>query len=371
MRYIWQYPNWTDFLWQSDRLIEPLGKSRFCQGKLLAGVQSMDVELNREAQAEILTEETVRTAQIEGQMLDRDSVRSSVAKHLGLSTAGLPAPDRHTDGLVDVLLDAAKNFDRPLTIERLKSWQAALFPTGYSGLHKIRVGKWRGTEPMQVVSGPVGREKIHFEAPPHDRIEEEIKNFLSWWEESRGKIDGLLRAGIAHFRFITIHPFEDGNGRIARALTDMALAQDENNSNRFYSLSSQIMRNREDYYNILERSQKSDSDITDWLLWFLECFKNALNRSEILISKVFAKAAFWDRHRKTVMNVRQQKAVNRLLEAGPGGFEGGLTTRKYASMTKTSRATAYREIADLVGKKVLMTNQGKGRNVNYSLIFEG
>jgi len=379
MRYIWQYDNWTDFHWQADKLIEPLANARFCQGSLLSKVRCFDpvqqssaaLTLSRQAQAEIMIEEAVKTAAIEGQILNRESVRSSVARRLGLPTAGLAYVDRHADGLVEVLLDAAANYDKPLTAERLKSWQAALFPTGYSGLTHIRTGEWRGCEPMRVVSGPIGREKIHFEAPPAERIEDEIKRFLIWWEESRGNTEGLLRAAIAHFRFVTVHPFEDGNGRIARALTDMAIAQDEHLGTRFYSLSSQIMAERDEYYRILEHSQKGDKDITSWLLWFTGCFKRALNNSEKLIADVLAKADFWRRNAQTPMSERQRKAVNRLLDAGYEGFEGGLNTRKYVSMTKTSRATAYREISDLVTKGVLKPNHGKGRNVSYSLNWTG
>lgn len=350
-------------------LLHPLGKARLCQGKLLSKVCALGMNLSQEAQAEILVEETIKTSAIEGETLNRDSVRSSVAKHLGLSAVGLPAAERHVDGLVDVLLDATDHYDKPLSIKRVKSWQAALFPTGFSGLSRIRTGKWRGTNPMRVVSGPVGREKIHFEAPPIERIETEMKQFLSWWKQSLNKTEGLLRAGIAHFRFITIHPFEDGNGRIARALTDMALAQDERLKVRFYTISSQIMEERNEYYTILEQCQKGDGDITKWLLWFLECFVRAVGRSEMLISRILVKAEFWQRHRQTIMNERQCKVINRLLDAGKGGFEGGLTTRKYVSIGKVSRATAYREISDLVSKNVLQQNSGKGRNISYDLVW--
>ena len=369
MRYVWQRANWPNFSWQNDKLLHPVGRTRFCQGRLLSRIRGLGMNLSQEAQAEILTEETIKTAAIEGQSLSRNSVRSSVARRLGLPIAGLPSAERHVDGLVEMILDATARYNEPLTAERLKGWQAALFPTGFSGLRRIRTGTWRGPVPMQVVSGPVGREKVHFEAPPADRIGEEITQFLSWWEASLDNTEGLLRAGIAHFRFITIHPFEDGNGRIARALTDMALAQDERLSKRFYSLSAQIMAERDQYYKILEQCQKGDDDITAWLLWFLGCLERAVKNSETLISKVLAKADFWQRHGQTPMNDRQRKVVNRLLDAGQGGFEGGLTTKKYVSIAKTSRATAYREISDLVGKRVLMQNEGKGRNVSYDLVW--
>jgi len=366
---VWQNENWAEFTWDSDSLINPLGQARIHQGRLLSKVDALGLKFSSEARAEILIEETVKTAAIEGQVLNRDSVRSSVAKRLGLPAAGLPAANRSTDGLVDVLLDATANYNHPLTTERLMAWQAALFPTGYSGLRKILAGQWRGPEPMQVVSGPVGREKVHFEAPPSDRLDREIKDFLQWWERGSKKIEGLLRAAIAHFRFVTIHPFEDGNGRIARALTDMALAQDEKLGSRFYSLSTRIMAERDEYYRVLEICQKGDGDITGWLVWFLECFERAVEHSETLISAVLTKARFWQRHGQTLFNERQRKVVNRLLDAGPDGFKGGLTTRKYVSMAKVSRATAFREISALVERQVLRQNPGRGRNVSYDIVW--
>ena len=367
-KYIWLHKDWSRFSWQSERLLPLLGKTRLAQGKLLARVKALGIHMTHEAQAEVLIEEAVKTAAIEGEVLNRDSVRSSVAKHLGLRQAGLPRADRHVDGLVDVLLEATQNYDQPLAVKRLWSWQAALFPTGYSGLHKIHVGRWRGVHAMQVVSGPVGREKIHFEAPPTDRLNHEIRDFLDWWKESLGQTEGFLRAAIAHFWFVTLHPFEDGNGRIARVLTDMALAQDENLHVRFYSLSSQIMEERNAYYDVLERCQKGGRDITAWLTWFLECLGRAMDKSETIIAKILAKAEFWQRHSQTPMNERQRKVVNRLLDAGEGSFQGGLTTRKYVSLTKASRATAFREISDLVDKKALVRKQkSKGRSTSYDL----
>jgi Fic family protein len=369
MSYIWQHESWPEFYWQDDRLIHAIGQARLAQGKLLSKVQTLGIELSREAQAEILTEETIKTAAIEGENLDRSSVRSSVAIRLGLPTAGLPHPARHIDGLVEVLLDATVHFNKPLNADRLKGWQAALFPTGYSGLHRIRVGEWRGPGPMQVVSGPLGQEKVHFEAPPFERIEEEMEGFFTWWQESQGKTEGLLRAGIAHFRFVTIHPFEDGNGRIARALTDMALARDEGLEKRFYSLSSRIMAERKDYYHILEQNQKGNGDITGWLLWFLGCVQRATEDSETLIAGVMIKATFWQQHAQIPFTHHQRKVINRMLDAEPNGFSGGLTTRKYVSIAKVSRTTAYREISHLVNKGILVPNQGKGRNISYHLVL--
>src|SRR3989338_2311787 len=246
LKYIWEHKNWTNFSWSSEEFLPHLGQARQTQGKVLIRVKAMGMPLTNQAQAEILTEEAMQTSAIEGEILKRDSVRSSVARHLGLSQARLPPTDRHIDGLVEILLDATRNYEKPLTVKRLQSWQAALFPTGYSGLNKIRVGKWR-TQPMQVVSGSIGKEKVHYQAPPAEKLDEEMKDFLIWWEKSNGTMEGFLRAAIAHFWFVTIHPFDDGNGRIARALTDMALAQDEKLDMRFYSLSSQIMEERGNY----------------------------------------------------------------------------------------------------------------------------
>jgi Fic family protein len=332
-KYIWENKNWANFQWSSDRLLPFLGKARQTQGKILTRVGALGVPLTDQAQAEILTEEAMQTSAIEGEFLNRDSVRSSVARHLGLSQAGLPKAERHVDGLVEVLLDATREYDKPLTVKRLQSWHAALFPTG-----------------------------------PVEKIDQEMKGFLDWWAKSNGKMEGFLRAAIAHFWFVTIHPFDDGNGRIARVLTDMALAQDEKLQMRFYSLSSQIMEDRGDYYDVLEKCSKGKSDITAWLEWFLGCSVRAMQKSETTIGNVLAKADFWQKYGQLTMNERQRKVVNKLLDLGAGEFQGGLTTRKYVSLTKTSRATAFREIFDLVDKKVLRQNpESKGRNVSYDL----
>lgn len=366
MAYVWQSKKWPNLTWQDDKLSILLGKCRFAQGQLLARIQTLGMDLGREAQAEILVTEAVKTSAIEGTVIDPHSVRSSVARRLGLPFAGLPPSDRYIDGMVDVLLDATTHYSKPLTAERLKGWQAALFPLGFSGMHRVRMGKWR-VSPMQVLSGPVGRERVHYKAPPHAKIEKEMGAFLSWWKKSFGKMDGLIRAGVAHFYFVTIHPFDDGNGRIARAITDMALAQDEKRDQRFYSLSSQIMTERNAYYRVLESSQKGTLDITDWLLWFLECSALAIQNSTTTIATVLGKSMFWQKFAVVPMSDRQRKVVNRLLDAGPDGFEGGLTTRKYVGMTKCSRATAFREITDLVEKGILKQNEGAGRSVSYGL----
>ena len=370
MKYIWQSGSWPIFKWNSSSLMPILGQARLAQGNLLGRVRRIGLRLGEEAHADILTEETIKTAAIEGERLNPQMVRSSVARHLGLRTAGLITSTRSIDGLVEVILDATQKYGKSLSASRLKMWHAAIFPSGYSGLHKIRVGQWRGKEPMRVVSGPMGREKIHFEAPPGETVDSEMKEFLHWWESSLNVVDGILRAGVAHFYFVTIHPFEDGNGRIARALTDMALAQDEKLATRYYSLSSQIMEERDKYYDILEKCSKAGkADLTEWLAWFLGCYRRSIQKSDKIIGNVLTKADFWQGHAQTGLNARQKKVLNRILEAGCGNFTGGLTTRKYVSITGASRATAFREIADMLDKKVLRQLSGKGRNVHYDLVW--
>lgn len=368
LRYIWQRKNWTRFRWDNARILAILGECRLLQGKLLGNVANLGFDLGTQAQVEILAEETLKTAAIEGESLDMKAVRSFVARRLGLPSAGLRV-DRYVDGLVSVLVDATRQFDEPLTDERLCGWQAALFPTGYSGMHRIEVGRWRDAKGMRVVSGPVGRETIHFEAPPADRVAEEMGRFLAWWQDSRGSMEGLLRAACAHFRFVTIHPFEDGNGRIARALTDMALSQDDHQPMRYYSLSSQIMTEREAYYEILERCQKGDGELTEWLTWFLGCFSRAIRRSETILALVLDKAAFWKLHGLAPLEERQRKVIHRMLDAGRSGFEGGMTTRKYASLANVSRATALRELNRLLELGVIKQNPGGGRSVSYDLVW--
>lgn len=367
-KYIWQQDNWPTLTWDADKLLLPLGECRLLQGKLFSKTRGLGMRLDDQAQAEILVEETIKTSAIEGEQLDARSVRSSVARRLGLPSAGLPV-DRRIDDLVSVLLDATQNFDKPLTSERLWGWQAALFPSGYSGMHKIKVGGWRDNdEPMRVVSGPIGREKIHFEAPPAGMLDTEMERFLSWWDDSSGKVEGLIRAALAHLWFVTVHPFDDGNGRLARALTDMALAQDDKQRVRYYSLSARIMVEREGYYNILEKTQKGSGDVTEWLVWFLGCFARAIARSEDIMNGVFSKSEFWRIHAQGHLTERQKKVINRLLDAGADGFEGGITTQKYASMTHCSRATAFRELDQLLELGVLQ-RIGQGRAARYELII--
>lgn len=366
-RYIWQQKEWPHFTWDSAALLSPLGECRLLQGKLLSKLETMSLNLDREAQAEILVEETVKTAAIENEQLDVRSVRSSVARRLGLPSEGLPF-DRRVDDLVSVLLDATKNCDQPLTRDRLWGWQAALFPSGYSGMHKIKVGGWRdSTDPMRVVSGAVGRERIHYEAPPSAALDAEMEKFQQWFAESRGNLEGIVRAGLAHLWFVTIHPFDDGNGRLARAVTDMAMAQDDNQQARYYSLSSQIMADRENYYEILEQTQKGSCEVTDWLVWFLNCFSRTMERSHEIMNGAWSKAHFWQQYDQFKLTDRQKKVVNRLLDAGPEGFERGMTTQKYASMTHCSRATAFRELDQLFEIGVLQRD-GQGRAVRYQLV---
>ncbi|MCM2264277.1 MAG: Fic family protein [Desulfuromonadales bacterium] len=364
--YIWQNPDWPNFRWDANSLLEPLGACRRAQGQLLTRVAGLGLPLANQSHAEILVEETVKTSAIEGETLDARSVRSSVARRLGLPSAGLPV-DRRIDDLVAVLLDATQNFTAPLSAERLWGWQAALFPSGYSGLHRIKVGGWRDSaEPMRVVSGAIGRERIHFEAPPANRLDAEMQRFLDWFNTGSETVEGILRAALAHLWFVSIHPFDDGNGRIARALTDMALAQDDQQPARYFSLSTQIMAERNGYYSILESTQKSSCDVTAWLAWFLDCYVRSIRCSADLLDGVFMRAEFWQHHAQVPLSDRQRKVISRLLEAGPDGFEGGMTTRKYAALTGASRATAFRELDQLYEAGILIRS-GQGRSVRYEL----
>jgi Fic family protein len=348
-----------------------LSRARLAQGKVLGMGWMLEATLTMEAVAAILVQEGLTTSAIEGEQLDPDSVRSSVAKHLGLPTAGLPTPPRDVDGLVDVLLDATRYFEAPLSRERLEAWHAALFPTGYSGLLPIQTGQLRGDEPMQVVSGRPGHERVHFEAPGRKALHLELQRFLEWCNTRHDGLDGLLRAGVVHLWFVTLHPFEDGNGRLARALTDMALAQDEHRAERLFSLSAQILKVRESYYEVLEKTQSTPSmDITGWLQWFLEQVEAACGAAENTVALTLAKARFWLRFRDADLNDRQRKVLNRLLDAGPGGFEGGMSTRKMASLTGASKPTATRDLADLVRNGCLVPKGKGGRSAAYEIAWE-
>jgi len=365
-RWIWQHPKWPTFIWNVAALSPALSRARRVQGELAGVARLLDAKLDLSAQLEVLTLEGLTTSAIEGETLDPNALRNSIARRLGLPTAGLPRPSRSVDGLVEVLLDATQAFREPLTLKRLNAWQAALFPTGRSGIHEIRVGALRGKEPMRIVSGPIGRERVHYEAPPHDRLDREMRVFLDWFNAPPAGLDTLLRAGLAHAWFEIIHPFEDGNGRVGRAILDMALAQDEQRSTRLYSLSARFMDQREAYYEALERTSSGDLDVTPWLSWFLEQVQAATRSSESLVHSVLKKARFWMQHAQSELNERQLKALNRLLDAEPGGFVGGLTNKKYASLTRASPATAQRDLADLVEKGCLIA-VGGGRSARYEL----
>ena len=366
-RWIWQQPDWPQFTWDPQVIGAPLAAARLAQGKTLGAARLLDRNLTLEAALAILVEDGVTTSAIEGERLDIDAVRSSVARQLGLPTAGLPTPPRAVEGLVTVLWDATQHFDTPLTVARLCAWQAALFPTGQSVLHPIRTGTLRGEAPMHVVSGPVGHERIHFTAPPNVGLDAELDHFVGWFNAPPSGPDGLIRAGRAHLWFVTLHPFEDGNGRLARAVTDLAMAQDERQALRLFSLSAQILRERDAYYAILEQTQRGGLDVTAWLQWFLRQVAAAAGAAEQTIARTLAKARFWLRHQTTDINARQRKVLNRLLDAGAAGFEGAMNTRKYVSLTRASRTTAYRELTDLVAKGCLQPTGAGGRSASYVL----
>jgi Fic family protein len=364
--WIWQRPNWPEFHWDSARMAQPLAAARRAQGELSGVARLLDPDSDLHAQLEVLTSEGVATSAIEGERFDPNALRSSLARRLGLPTAGLPAPSRSIEGLVDVLLDANEKLDKPLTQKILAGWQAALFPTGRSGLSKIRVGALRGTSPMRIVSGPIGRQRVHYEAPPRRGLEQELKRFLGWFNRPPADVDGLLRAGLAHAWFELIHPFEDGNGRVGRALLDRALAQDENRSSRLYRLSARFMSVRGEYYDALQALSRGDLDATDWLEWFLEQVVAACGESAGTVERVLQKARFWIRHAQSGLNTRQRKALNALLDTGSGGFVGGMTNKKYAHLTHVSPATAQRDLAELAERGILRT-EGAGRSVRYVL----
>ena len=368
--WIWQQPNWPKFVWDANEISNSLAQARLAQGKLQGAAQILNADLSSEALASILIQDGITTSAIEGERLHVDAVRSSVANQLGLPNVGLPKPDRAIDGLVEVLLDATQKHNHPLSLQRLCNWHGALFPTGYSGLREIRVGQMRGAEPMRVVSGRIGHETVHFEAPPYEQLDTEMSRFIDWFNSDESQtLDGLIRAGVAHLWFITIHPFEDGNGRIARAITDMALAQDERLTMRLFSLSAQILAVREAYYNILESTQKGEMDITAWLKWFLTQIQNAVELAQLTVANTLNKAKFWMTHQTKPLNERQRKVLNRMLDA-KDGFEGGMNTRKYMSLTKTSRATAYRELAQMVEWGCLQANEKGGRSSGYLILMD-
>lgn len=365
--YIYQQPTWPTFTWRPERLEPLLGAVRHQQGRVLGHMQALGFSLQAEALLQTLTLEALKSSEIEGELLPSEQVRSSLARRLGIEVAGLVPAERRVEGVVDMLLDATQGFTEPLTAERLGSWQAALFPAGRSGLQRIQVGAWRtgAKGPMQVVSGPLGREQVHFEAPPADEVDAHMAQFLTWFNTAL-PLDAVLKAGIAHLWFVTIHPFEDGNGRVARALTELQLARADASAQRFYSLSAQLRLERNAYYAQLEAAQKGDLDITPWLDWFLGCLGRALQSTEQTLAKVLAKARFWEQHVAFSFNARQQRLLNQLLD----GFEGKLTSSKWATITKCSQDTATRDIQVLLDQGILVKEAAGGRSTSYRLADE-
>ena len=362
--YIHQLPDWPRFHWDREALAAPVAEIRHRQGRLLGRMEGLGFALQKEAELETLTLDVLKSSEIEGEHLNPDQVRSSIARRLGLDAGGTEPADRHVEGVVEMMLDATQNFAAPLTADRLFGWHAALFPTGRSGMRKITVGAWRddATGPMQVVSGPVGKEKVHYEAPAAPLLPNEMTQFLAWANES-DRTDAVLRAALAHLWFVTIHPFDDGNGRIARAIADWQLARSENSAQRFYSMSAQIRHERNDYHDILERTQQGTLDITPWLEWFLGCLGRAFDGTEATLATVMRKARFWERAARLSINDRQRVILNRLLD----GFIGKLTTQKWATLAKCSHDTALRDIQGLIDQGLLKKDEGGGRSTSYSL----
>jgi len=361
-KYIYQNKNWTNFSWENASVSAALGEVRLLQGKILGQIHSLGFSSKEEKNIEMLTLDVIKSSEIEGEKLNYEQVRSSIARRLGINMAGLVSSPRNVDGVVEMMLDATQNFKTPLTQKRLFGWHAALFPTGYSGMYKIKVAKYR-TEEMQIVSGAVGKERVHYEAVPAKDVKTEMDKFLSWLNDDNVVIDSVLKSAIAHFWFIIIHPFDDGNGRIARAISDMLLARSENSSERFYSLSNQIQQDKNVYYETLKTVQHGDSDITQWLVWFLTCLKRALLETEKSMQNILRKAEFWEKHKETPINERQRLMINKLFD----GFFGKLTSSKWAKITKTSTDTALRDIRDLIEKDILQQEKAGGRSANYTL----
>lgn len=359
--YIYEHQNWTQFSWQDKTIHVVFGEVRHIQGKIIGQMNALGFSAKEEATLRALTLDVVKSSEIEGESLNFDQVRSSIARRLGINTAGLVPSSRHIEGVVEMMLDATQRHQLPLTENRLFGWHAALFPTGYSGPYKIEVGRYRSGK-MQIVSGAMGKEKVHYEAVKPECVKAEMDNFLDWFNNDN-TLDPVLKAAIAHFWFIIIHPFDDGNGRIGRAITDMLLARAEGSGERFYSMSSQILTERKHYYEVLQKVQHSSGDITEWLDWFLHCLKNAMLATETTTQNILRKAEFWKRHEHTPINERQRLVLNMLFD----DFEGKLQTSKWAKIAKTSADTALRDIKDLVEKGILQQTEEKGRNANYEL----
>lgn len=367
--WIYQHKNWPNFIWDVDALAAKLADIHHRRGRLLGRMESLGFSLQRETALRTLTNDVVNSSAIEGETLNREEVRSSIARRLGMSRAGLIPASRHVEGIVEMMLDATQHFLKPLTKARLFDWHASLFPTGRSGMYHITVGGWRtmAAGPMQVVSGPMGKETVHFEAPSAVRLETDMEVFLTWFEH-RQDLDPVIKAGIAHLWFVTLHPFEDGNGRIARAISDMVLARGEGMHDRFYSLSSQIEAERKHYYDHLEKQQRATPDITTWLSWFLDCLGRAIGQAETTLGNSLFKAQLWESLHENPVNDRQRLVINRMLEEG---FEGYMNTSKYAKLAKCSNDTALRDIQDLKARGLLIQNPGGGRSTSYRLVERG
>jgi Fic family protein len=366
--YYHQRPEWPKYTWDFKTLADQLATVRHRQGRLIGRMEGLGFALRNEAMLQTLTQDVLKSSEIEGEILNADQVRSSIARRLGMDIGALTPADRNVEGVVEMTLDATQNYDKPLTPGRLFGWHASLFPTGYSGIHKITIGAWRTDQsgPVQVVSGQIGKERVHYQAPAAPRLAQEMKTFLEWYNAD-GEIDPVLKSGLAHLWFVTIHPFDDGNGRIARAIADMSLARSEKSSQRFYSMSAQIRKERNAYYNILESTQKQDTgDVTPWLQWFLACLDRAFEGAETTLTTVLKKAKFWETHPAAEFNERQRDMLDRLFER----FYGALNTSKWAKIEKCSADTALRDITDLVERGVLKKDPGGGRSTTYSLVQE-
>ncbi|MCS3735701.1 Fic family protein [Mucilaginibacter dorajii] len=364
--YIHQLKNWPNFTWDADPILPVLGKVRHRQGLILGQMNSLGFRLKEDTILETLTLDVLKTSEIEGEKLNTDQVRSSIARRLGIDIAGAVPASRDVEGVVEMLLNATQHYKDPLTEDRLYGWHSALFPTGRAGMHKITVGAWRTPDagPMQVVSGAIGKEKVHFEAPEAARLAAEMQLFIHWFN-GNNENDLVIKAAIAHLWFVTIHPFDDGNGRIARALTDLLLARADDTSQRFYSMSAQILNEKTAYYHLLETTQKGGLDITSWINWFLACLDHAMDHTEEVLSRIFTRNSFWEHNRDVDFNSRQHQMITNLLD----DFYGKLTTGKWSKMAKCSVDTALRDIQDLVDKGIMEKETGGGRNTSYTLIL--
>jgi Fic family protein len=360
-KYIYQFESWPDFTWNESEILTLLGKVRHLQGKLFGQINALGFSVKEETMLSALTLDVLKSSEIEGEILNYEQVRSSIARKLGLEYAGMIYSDRYVDGVVEMMLDATQNYTNPLNDERLFGWHAALFPTGRSGMHRIETACYRSGD-MQIISGAMGKEKIHYTAPPPDHMKFEMDRLINWFNQD-GQLDLVIKSAIAHFWFIIIHPFDDGNGRIARAISDLFLAHSDDSSERFYSLSNQILMERKEYYAVLQKVQFNNGDITEWLTWFLNCLNRALESAQEIIGKVLHKAEFWDKHKETELNSRQRLILNKLFD----GFEGKLKSSKWAKVAKCSPDTALRDIKDLIDKGILKQDESGGRSTNYEL----